>query len=166
MGANQNESEEKREELTPRKRPDITTGTTTKIITGCGNLYITVNWDNHGICEVFAALGKSGGCMGAHLEAIGRLISISLRASINVEKVIKMLKGIRCPSIAWEEGKAILSCADAIGTVLEQHRKGFQKIDSEFKPNITDMPCPECGNFLVYQEGCYICQSCGYTKCD
>jgi len=25
--------------------------------------------------------------------------------------------------------------------------------------------CPDCGNLLVYQEGCYICPSCGYTKC-
>jgi ribonucleoside-diphosphate reductase alpha chain len=25
--------------------------------------------------------------------------------------------------------------------------------------------CPDCSNMLVYQEGCYICPACGYTKC-
>jgi cytochrome c5 len=25
--------------------------------------------------------------------------------------------------------------------------------------------CPDCGGMLVYQEGCLICHSCGYTKC-
>ena len=39
----------------------------------------------------------------------------------------------RCPSIAWEEGKAVLSCADAIGAVLEKQVTG---IDS--KPSAED----------------------------
>ena len=25
--------------------------------------------------------------------------------------------------------------------------------------------CPECSNLLVYQEGCFVCPGCGYTKC-
>ena len=25
--------------------------------------------------------------------------------------------------------------------------------------------CPECANLLVYQEGCFVCPGCGYTKC-
>ena len=154
--------------LTPRKRAKTTKGITEKITTGCGNIYVTVNSDDRGICEVFSTLGKAGGCASAQLEATSRLISLALRSGINVESVVRQLRGIRCPSIAWEEGKSILSCADAIASVLE---KFIAEGDS--KPGLLDYglaknmagQCPDCGNLLVFQEGCFICPSCGYTKC-
>jgi len=154
--------------LTPRKRPKRTSAFVEKVTTGCGNIYVTVASDEQGICEVFLTLGKSGGCASAQLEAIGRLISVALRSGVDVTSVIKQLRGIRCPSIAWEEGKAVLSCADAIASVLEKHTGG-----GENKPKLEDYglaknlagQCPDCGNLLVYQEGCFICPSCGYTKC-
>jgi ribonucleoside-diphosphate reductase alpha chain len=153
--------------LTPRKRPTETRGTITKVSTGCGSLYISVAYDDRGIFEVFATLGKSGGCASAQLEATCRLISLALRSGVDVASVVKQLRGIRCPSIAWEQGKSILSCADAIASVLEKH------ISSDDRPQIEDYglaknlagQCPECSNMLVYQEGCYICPACGYTKC-
>ncbi len=153
--------------LTPRKRAKTTSGITERVTTGCGYIYVTVNADDRGICEVFSSLGKAGGCASAQLEATCRLISLALRSGIDVASVVKQLRGIRCPSIAWEEGKAVLSCADAIASVLEKH------IGDDSKPRLQDYglaknlagQCPECGNLLVYQEGCFICPSCGYTKC-
>ncbi len=154
--------------LTPRKRSKVTTGVTERVTTGCGNMYVTVNSDEQGIFEVFSHLGKAGGCASAQLEATCRLISVALRAGVDVAAVVKQLRGIRCPSIVWEEGKSILSCADAIASVLEKH------IGNEAAPPQTEGygsiknlagQCPDCGNLLVYQEGCYICPSCGYTKC-
>ncbi|MFC1894192.1 adenosylcobalamin-dependent ribonucleoside-diphosphate reductase, partial [Chloroflexota bacterium] len=153
--------------LTPRKRSKATAGMTEKVTTGCGNMYVTVNSDEKGICEVFSHLGKAGGCAVAQLEATCRLISLALRSGVDVTSVVRQLRGIRCPSIAWEEGKAVLSCADAIASVLEKH------IDSDNKPGFQDYglaknlagQCPDCGNLLIYQEGCFICPSCGYTKC-
>ena len=163
--------EEKTESVsrTPRKRAKVTTGVTERVTTGCGYLYVTVNSDENGICEVFSSLGKAGGCAAAQQEANCRLISLALRAGVDVASVAKQLKGIRCPSIAWEEGKAVLSCADAIASVLEKHIGGEQ--DSH--PKLADYglaknlagQCPECSNMLVYQEGCFHCPACGYTRC-
>ncbi len=153
--------------LTPRKRPTETTGTITRVNTGCGSLYISVAYDDQEIFEVFATLGKSGACAVAQLEAICRLITLALRSGVDVASVVKQLRGIRCPSISWEQGKSILSCADAIASVLEKH------VNADDKPKLEDYglaknlagQCPECSNMLVYQEGCYHCLACGYTKC-
>jgi len=153
---------------TPRKRPEETEGRTKRVNTGCGYMYVTVNSDERGICEVFSHLGKAGGCASAQLEATCRLISLALRSGVDVASVVRQLRGIRCPSIAWGEGKSILSCADAIASVLEKHISG-----GDTKPKLQDYglaknlagQCPDCGNLLVYQEGCFICPSCGYTKC-
>ena len=152
----------------PRKRPEETEGRTKRVNTGCGHMYITVNFDERGICEVFSTLGKAGGCATAQLEATCRLISLALRSGLDVASIVKQLRGIRCPSIAWEEGKAVLSCADAIASVLERHISG-----EENKPKLEDYglaknlagQCPDCGSLLAYQEGCFVCHSCGYTKC-
>jgi len=153
---------------TPRKRSKITTGITERVTTGCGYIYVTVNSDELGIFEVFSHLGKAGGCASAQLEATCRLISLALRAGVDVASVVKQLRGIRCPSIAWEEGKSILSCADAIASVLEKHTTGYdgkpRPEDYGLAKNLAGQ-CPECGGMLVYQEGCFICRACGYTKC-
>jgi len=163
--------------LTPRKRAKTTTGVTEKVTTGCGYIYVTVNSDERGICEVFSTLGKAGGCASAQLEATCRLISLALRSGIDVASVVRQLRGIRCPSIAWEDGHAVLSCADAIASVLEKHIKGDTGNDGNHGSDTGNRPedyglarniagqCPECGNLLVYQEGCFICPTCGYTKC-
>ena len=154
--------------LTPRKRAKVNSGFTERVTTGCGYIYVTVNSDEHGICEVFSHLGKTGGCASAQLEATCRLISLALRSGVDVASVVRQMRGIRCPSIAWEEGKSILSCADAIASVLEKHTTGY---DGKPKPEDYGLAknlagqCPECSNMLIYQEGCFICAACGYTKC-
>jgi ribonucleoside-diphosphate reductase alpha chain len=160
-------------ELAPRRRSKTTSGITEKVTTGCGNLYVTVNSDEQGICEVFSHLGKSGGCASAQLEATCRLISLALRSGVDASSVVKQLKGIRCPSIAWEDGKSILSCSDAISSVLEKYIGGTGAEDSGSTGVVQDYglvkniagQCPDCGCLLVYQEGCFICPGCGYTKC-
>jgi len=153
---------------TPRKRAKITSGFTERVTTGCGYIYVTVNSDENGICEVFSHLGKTGGCASAQLEATCRLISLALRSGVDVASAVRQLRGIRCPSIAWEEGKSILSCADAIASVLEKHTTGYdgkpRPEDYGLAKNLAGQ-CPECSNMLIYQEGCFICPACGYTKC-
>ena len=161
-------AEEKKEaKLTPRPRPKVTKGITERVTTGCGYIYVTVNFDDKGICEVFSMLGKAGGCASAQLEATSRLISLAVRSGIDLSSVSKHLRGIHCPSVAWEEGRAIFSCADAIASVLEKYTKDKETDTSKdfgVAKNWAGQ-CPECGNILIYQEGCHICPSCGYTKC-
>lgn len=165
----------------PRKRAKVTKGVTERVTTGCGYIYVTVNSDEQGICEVFASLGKAGGCASAQLEATCRLISLALRSGMDVGSVARQMRGIRCPSIAWESGKAVLSCADAIASVLEKYinggynETGGDNGNGKLKDNnpgqglgkATNIAgqCPDCGSILVYQEGCFICPGCGYTKC-
>ena len=97
---------------------------TERVNTGCGYIYVTVNFDEHGICEVFSSLGKAGGCASAQLEATCRLISLALRSGIETASITKQLRAIRCPSVAWEQGRLVLSCSDAIGSVLEKYING------------------------------------------
>ena len=147
--------------MEPRERSDVTFGRTHKVRSGCGNLYVTVNRDEKGVCEVFVSVGKSGGCITSQSEAIGRLISLSLRSNVGLKSIAKQLVGIRCPNPSFYRGKSILSCSDGIAYVLEQYIDG----ENIVKANGT-LSCPECSSKMEIAEGCYICKSCGYSKCD
>ncbi len=159
-------------EIEPRPRPQITQGRTEKIQTGCGNLYVTVNWDEQGMCEVFTQMGKSGGCAASQSEALSRMISVSLRAGVDPDAILKHLRGIRCPSPSWAEGGKVLSCADAVGIVMEhavQYMETGQAAtaitrNTDALDNLSGA-CPECGGSLEHESGCSVCRSCGYSKC-
>ncbi len=113
--------------LAPRRRPAVTVGHTMRVNTGCGNLYITVNEDETGRpFELFNHMGKAGGCAASQNEAIGRLISYSLRCGASIEPLIKQLKGISCHRPAWGEDGKISSCADGIGKALEKYHVAQQ----------------------------------------
>ncbi|MDM8008599.1 MAG: TSCPD domain-containing protein, partial [Phycisphaerae bacterium] len=90
--------------ISPRPRNEITWGATRKMATGCGSLYVTINEDENGLFEVFAAMGKGGGCAASQTEAVSRLISLALRSGIDKDQIIKQIKGVRCPNQAWEKG--------------------------------------------------------------
>lgn len=110
--------------LDPRPRPYIVQGITRKTATGCGNLYLNVNVDDDGICEMFAHLGKAGGCPAAMLEGCMRIASLALRCGVDPQHIVKHLIGIRCPTPVFYEGRQNLSCMDAIGYTLSQILKG------------------------------------------
>ncbi len=120
--------------IAPRERPSVLAGTTYKLNTAYGHLYVTVNEDNHGPFEVFASLGKTGGFFSAQTEAITRMISLALRSNIAVEEVIGQLKGIRGPDVSFADGEMIYSLPDAIGKILEKHAKRGQN-QLPLKPN-------------------------------
>ncbi|MCY3957003.1 MAG: vitamin B12-dependent ribonucleotide reductase [Chloroflexi bacterium] len=102
-----------------RERPDQIHGTTTRIRTGCGPLFVTINDDERGLpFETFATLGKAGGCAAAQTEAIGRLASLALRSGVPVEEVHKTLRGITCHRPAGFGSDRVLSCGDGIAQAM------------------------------------------------
>lgn len=176
-----------KKEIAPRPRPEVTIGTTTKVATGCGNLYITINVDEEGKpFELFTQMGKAGGCAASQLEALGRLVSLGFRSGIEVKSIIEQLRNIRCPSPSWEKGQRIFSCADAIARVVEKRLVNVSPVsatieisqvamkhssfdesaaaDLDDQGDIVGM-CPDCGGALRHEEGCVKCQACGYSKC-
>ena len=148
------------EYITPRPRPARTTGVTELINTGCGKLYVTVNKDELGFCEVFAQMGKTGGCASSQIESTGRLISLALRSGVKIDAIIKQITGIRCPSPIWQNGHQILSCPDAIARVLSQ----VAQVEAP-TPSATMASCPDCGGTIEHESGCLVCHSCGFSKC-
>ncbi|MDX9893404.1 MAG: vitamin B12-dependent ribonucleotide reductase [Patescibacteria group bacterium] len=105
-----------------RERPMMMRGTTYKVNTSYGSLYVTINDDQEGNpFEIFATIGKAGGFFSAKSESTCRLASLALRSGIPAQEVIKQIKGIRGPMPSWSEGGMILSLPDAIAQILEKH---------------------------------------------
>jgi ribonucleoside-diphosphate reductase alpha chain len=178
-----------KKEIAPRPRPEVISGTTTKVSTGCGNLYVTINVDESGKpFELFTQMGKAGGCAASQLEAIGRLVSLGFRSGIEVKAIIEQLRNIRCPSPSWEKGQRIFSCADAIARVIEKRLMSTQIVKAPFETAAVAMKhsheddvsnvdvsvdkrgeivgvCPDCGGALRHEEGCQKCYACGFSKC-
>jgi ribonucleoside-diphosphate reductase alpha chain len=147
-------------QVEPRPRPDKTVGVTERINTGCGKLYVTINTDEYGFCEVFAQMGKAGGCAYSQIEATSRLISLALRSGVKVESIIRQLMGIRCPSPVWKNGEQVVSCSDAIAKVLNHQAQ------SNISPISDEMgACPDCGASVEHEGGCIVCRSCGFSRC-
>lgn len=159
-------TEEKEDDaiLAPRERPEITKGITQKIKIGCGNLYVTVNYDNKGICEVFTNVGRAGGCP-SQSEATSRLVSMALRSGVDADSIIEQLRGIRCHSTLRQKGLKVLSCPDAIGRVLERVVELRGGDADAHEDSGSAAKCPECASKMEHEGGCVVCRSCGYSKC-
>ena len=149
--------------IAPRPRPTRTLGVTELINTGCGKLYVTVNKDEVGFCEVFAQMGKTGGCASSQIESTGRLISLALRAGVELDAVIKQISGIRCPNPHWSNGGQVLSCPDAISKVLAEAAQ--LNLSDQTQDGVTMGSCPDCGGSIDHEGGCAVCRACGFSRC-
>jgi ribonucleoside-diphosphate reductase alpha chain len=147
-----------------KERPEVVYGFTQKVKTGLGTLYLTVNEVDGKPFEVFATIGKSGRSITAKAEAIGRLVSLALRSGVEVEEIVRQLKGIGGEHPVFQKKGLLLSIPDAVAWVLETHYlKNAPK--SNAQPSLIRPTCPECGEEITFQEGCLLCPSCGYTRC-
>jgi ribonucleoside-diphosphate reductase alpha chain len=175
-------------------RPDEMSGTTRRIQSPLGDLYVTLNVNGAGQpFEIFATLGKAGGAAMADVEAIARLASLALRSGIPIDAVHAQLRGISSDkAVGFGPGK-VLSVPDAIAQVIEKSmtaRAGVQQtlalaltpgeavltVAPELArvafaaPVNTDaglLICDNCqsAGSIEMAEGCLKCHSCGHSKC-
>jgi ribonucleoside-diphosphate reductase alpha chain len=147
-----------------KNRPDVIYGFTQKIPTGLGMLFLTVNEMDGKPFEVFATIGKSGGSITAKAEAIGRLVSLALRSGVEVREIVQQLKGIGGENPKFMKKHLVKSIPDAIAYVFESRYLSGDHVDGQVASLGREL-CPECGEPLVFEEGCHMCKSCAYTKC-
>ena len=179
-----------------RSRPDLLRGTTRRVETPLGTLYVTITEDDKGQpFEVFMSLGKAGGALMADVEAIGRLISLSLRSGIPIAEVHRQLRGISSDRSIGLGLNKVMSVPDAVGIAIEKWIQDKAGIQQELLPAplpLADLgspvvapvtqggeqpmarfglhptfagACPDCGSQLEYAEGCVTCRVCGYSEC-
>jgi ribonucleoside-diphosphate reductase alpha chain len=162
-----------------KPRPHSLSGRTYRSETPIGTAFITVNETAEAEpFEVFVQVGKGGSDTMAVAEALGRLISLTLRLPSpmspqrRLEEVISQLSRIGgAQPLGFGKGK-VLSLPDALARTLAEHT-GQLKPNSDAPPavrahdqrRIGDL-CKECGQAtFVYEEGCKKCLSCGYNEC-
>jgi ribonucleoside-diphosphate reductase alpha chain len=161
-----------------KPRPHSLSGKTYRMETPIGTAFITVNETPEGEpFEVFVQVGKGGSDTMAVAEALGRLISLTLRlpspltAQRRLEEVISQLARIGgAQPMGFGAGK-ILSLPDALARTLAEHTGQLKQPDAAVEPlkaerrKIGDL-CKECGQAtFVYEEGCKKCLSCGFNEC-
>ncbi len=176
-----------------RSRPEMLRGTTRRVETPLGTLYVTITEDDKGQAfEVFMSLGKAGGALMADVEAIGRLISLSLRSGIPMKEIHRQLRGISSDKVIGLGANKIMSVPDAVGIAIERWMLDKQGVQQELLPSTGEHPvpqmvqsvtqgneqmifggmqqtlsgaCPDCGSQLEYAEGCVKCHVCGFSEC-
>jgi len=176
-----------------RQRPGMLRGRTMKMNSPLGDLYVTINEDETGRpFEMFCTLGKAGGAAMADSEAIGRLISLSLRSGIPITAVRDQLRGISCDRAVGLGPNKVLSAPDAIAQAIERYLEEKEGVQEELLPNLAPTQvvagaqpaiaptssggiggekallgsCPSCGaSQLAYEEGCMKCYVCGFSEC-
>jgi ribonucleoside-diphosphate reductase alpha chain len=123
-----------------RSRPELLRGTTRRVETPLGTMYVTITEDDRAQpFEIFMSLGKAGGALMADVEAIGRLISLGLRSGIPIAEIHRQLRGISSDRVTGLGPNKVLSVPDAIGIAIERwlhEKQGVQQdlLDAEASP--------------------------------
>jgi ribonucleoside-diphosphate reductase alpha chain len=178
-----------------RSRPDLLRGTTRRIDTPLGTMYVTITEDDRGQpFEIFISLGKAGAPLMADVEAIGRLISLGLRSGIPLKEIHRQVRGISSDRVVGLGPHKVLSVPDAIGIAIERWMQEKQGVQQDLLAGAGGAPvvpvremvagpegeatlraggfeqdfigaCPDCGSQLAFIEGCAKCHVCGYSEC-
>ncbi len=133
-----------------KPRPMVAHGSTYQVETPVGQAYITINTNGgRQPMEVFINVGKAGSDVTAMAEAMGRLISLTLRLASpvspieRVHKVAAELIGIGgARSLGFGENR-VRSLPDAVAKVIDRHFGFFTK------HRLTDAPQSEGGDIVA-----------------
>ncbi|TLY13340.1 MAG: adenosylcobalamin-dependent ribonucleoside-diphosphate reductase [Thaumarchaeota archaeon] len=159
----------KKKEPLQFERPKVMAGRTLKLRLPQGSLYVTANSEGEAMEEVFVNIGKLGGDEKADAEAMGRLISLYLQHGGDIQNVIRTLKGIRGKYVSWDDGIQLLSIPDATAKALEMlvANGATAEMPKQAAESAAAAACPECKeSTLIFENGCYRCTNCGYSKCE
>ena len=144
--------------LKPERRGDIGTlvGKTYTQVMGDGTkLYITVNWKDDKLFEIFVNSERHKD----EVDGITRLISLSMRCGVSIDAIIKQLFKLNADSVGFAVG---MTLNDAY--TLDSHEPIVQEVEVEDRPR--EMECPECHSKNVKLSGhCWQCDSCGASGC-
>jgi len=77
--------------------------------------------------EVFASLGRTGGCSASQMSALTIAITMGIRHGVPPEVYIEKLKGVCCPVVSYDDSVKYLSCPDAIAQVMEAELKKIKE---------------------------------------
>ncbi|MGQ9608607.1 MAG: vitamin B12-dependent ribonucleotide reductase [bacterium] len=152
-------------------RPRKIAGTTDRIETPVGKLYMTINKANGHLYEVFLNIGKAGADITADAEGYGRLLSMLFKVGVPPELIIDQLRGIGGSGSIGFGKERVRSLPDGIARVLEMYLEENPSESNSSangngrEPKISGNLCPECGNMLIFEEGCTKCRNCGYSRC-
>lgn len=108
--------------------------------------------------------------------AITRLISALFRNSptgMDISFIVTELRSVFDPNGGYTlKHRRVPSLVSEIGDVIEKHLIKLGIIEDnkillvESPPNTKFRECPSCNNIsLVMLDGCWTCNSCGYSKC-
>ena len=167
---------------------DDVIGKKRKLVTGCGSLHCIALFDPYtgALLETYLSKGSTGGCNN-FMIGLSRMISISARGGIDIDTIIDQLNSTgSCPSYsvrrATRKDTSKGSCCPmAVGNALMDMYREVQEelFGGEKKKHVppkapkpkavkkleTTVCCPECGEPLIFEGGCNICKSCGWSKC-
>jgi ribonucleoside-diphosphate reductase alpha chain len=126
---------EKMQRRQKRLRPEVLRSTTRRVETPLGNMYVTITEDDRGQpFEVFMSLGKAGGALMSHVEALGRMMSLALRSGIPITEIYLQLKGISSDRVIGLGPNKILSVPDAVGIAIEKYLREREGVQEELLP--------------------------------
>jgi len=131
-------------------RPMILRGRTYKMQTPVGEGFITINRDEKNQpFEVFITVGKGGMHTMADAEAMGRLVSLSLRLARNAanvdpksvaQKISAQLRGIGGASHVGFGKDRVMSLADAIAKALAEDMAINETGSEKSEPEVENLP--------------------------
>lgn len=136
--------ESKRKEtkyIQPRPRPKVTDGQTARVNTPRGPVYVTINEDDVGLCEVFVR------SLDDEAETYGRLISMLLRNNADPRDVIEQLWNVGSRNVAYDRSAdglpiCVTTVAQGIAVALGRYLYGDGFNPQKTLPNSSTLPEP------------------------